>query len=246
MNAWVSSSEPQARLRLFCLPYAGGGSVDYHSWGSRLPSTIEVCPVHLPGRERRLREPPICRAGPMVQAMARALRPAMEQAPFALFGHSMGAWIAFELARELRRQRQTMPIHLFLSARRAPHLASDGPRLSELPEQAFVRAIQERYRAIPPKLLDEPELLALFLPAMRADFALIDNYSHTEEPPLDVPVDAYRGADDDLVTHDQSMAWRRHSTGAFTHRVFPGGHFFLRDSRDLLLDAITSRLRGYL
>lgn len=246
MTDWLASTRPDARLRLFCLPYAGGGSVEFHGWRRQMPPNIDICPVLLPGRERRIREPAVAHMQPLVEALAEALEPAMQQGPFALFGHSMGAWIAFELARQLRRNGQRMPVQLFASARRAPHLPGQGQAWSKLPDAEFLRAIQDRYRSIPQPLFDDPKLLALFLPALRADFTLVDDYQHREEAPLDVPIDAYRGDGDDFVSPQECLAWQQHSSGAFALETFPGDHFFLRDSRELLVAAIARRLAGSL
>ncbi|MEC7583335.1 MAG: thioesterase domain-containing protein [Planctomycetota bacterium] len=246
MNDWLASTRPDAKLRLFCLPYAGGGSVEFHGWRRQMPQAIDICPVLLPGRERRLREPAIPHIEPLVETLAQALEPAIQQGPFALFGHSMGAWIAFELARQLRRNGQNMPVHLFASARRAPHLPGQGQAWSKLPDDQFLNAIQDRYGSIPQPLFDDPKLLALFLPALRADFTLVDSYQHREEPPLAVPIDAYRGEADAFVSPPECLAWQQHSTGAFSLETFPGEHFFLRDSRELLVAAIARRLDNHL
>lgn len=246
MNDWIASTRPDAGLRLFCLPYAGGGSVEFHAWRRQMPQTIDICPVLLPGRERRLREPAIGYMQPLVEALAEALDPALEQGPFALFGHSMGSWIAFELTRQLRRNGQSMPVHLFASARRAPHLPGQGQAWSKLPDPEFIRAIQDRYRSIPQQLFDDPRLLSLFLPALRADFTLVDSYQHSDEAPLDMPIDVYRGDGDDFVSQQECHAWQQHSNAGVSLETFPGDHFFLRDSRELLVAAIARRLDSYL
>lgn len=239
---WIRTLRPDARLRLICLPYAGGGTVDFRSWQEHFPSQIDVCPVILPGRETRLSEPPHRDMKRLVQALVDGMGPVFRQAPFALFGHSMGAWVAFELARALRRAGLPEPVHLFVSARAAPHVQDRLPHLSELSDDAFVLAMQERYRAIPEAILAQPRILRIFLPALRADIEVLETYRHEDEPPLQVPLTAFAGTADPVVAPADVALWRAHTTGPFTFRRLPGGHFFLRDQQDLLCDAIAGPL----
>jgi surfactin synthase thioesterase subunit len=184
--------------------------------------------------------------GTLARDLARDLLPLFRSAPFALFGHSMGSWIALELARELQRTHRPAPAHLFLSARRAPTVAGTLPPLYHLPDAALIQGIQERYDAIPAQLLAQPELMALFLPGIRADFTLIDTHVHTPGPKLRAPIDAYTGADDPHTSRTDLEPYRELTTGPVRIRTLPGGHFFLRDSRDLLTSAIGGALRPHL
>lgn len=243
---WIRSLRPDARLRLICLPYAGGGTAEFRTWADGLPGAVDVCPVVLPGRETRLSERPYDDLHALVEAMLPALAPATRHVPWAVYGHSFGSWVAFEWLRALRRLGRPLPVALFVGARRAPHLPPRLPPLSGLPDAAFVQGVQERYGAIPPAIRDNPDILSVFLPTLRADFALLDRYRYQDEPPLPVPILALRGEDDPIEPRADVEAWSEHAGAGFEARALPGGHFFLRESRDLLTDLLSARLRRHL
>ncbi len=232
---WIRALRPDARLCLLCLPHAGGGAADFRPWSDVLPAAIDVCPVSLPGREHRLGERAFDAMEPLVQAIVESLAPILREGPWALYGHSMGSWIGFELARAARRNRLPLPAMLMVASRRAPHLPSRLPLLSGLPESAFVDAVQERYGAIPDPIRDNPEILRLFLPTIRADFTLLDRYRYRDEPPLPVPIVAFRGQDDPVEPESDLRAWSEHTSATFDFVAIPGGHFFLREGRSDLL-----------
>ena len=144
----------------------------------------------------------------------------------------MGGWVAFELVRALRRLNRPLPEHLVIGARRAPHLPSTRPLLYQLPDELFLDAIQERYGGIPKALRDNPGLLRLFLPALRADFTVLDTYQFTEEAPLTMPITVLAGTEDPTTSMREQRAWRQHTDAAFRLRPVAGGHFFLKDARE--------------
>ncbi|MCB9673488.1 MAG: thioesterase [Alphaproteobacteria bacterium] len=209
--------------RLFCLPNAGGGTADFRRW---VVAGAEVLPACLPGRETRLHERPYRSMPPLVEDLADDLP---TDRPYALYGHSMGAWLAFELVRELRRRGARLPVRLIVAARHAPQVPTRTPPLGRLPQQAFLDGMQERYGAIPDVLLADPELLKAFLPALRADVVLLDDYRYTEEPALDVPIDVFHASDDPTVTRAEAEAWAVQTTAGFALHEVRGGHFFLRE-----------------
>lgn len=235
------SPRPNATTRLICLPFAGAGTAAYAPWASLLPPAIELNAVRLPGRESRLREPAYMSLLPLVRDLADALLPELDR-PYALFGHSVGAWMAFELARELRRRAAPMPRHLYISGRRAPHLPDTAPPLYRMPDEQLIAELQRRYRGIPSAILHEPELLELFLPAMRADITVADTYHYTEEAPLECPLSAYGGTEDHQVTRDELAAWQSHTRSAFEERQFHGDHFYLQSARTTLVKHIVATL----
>lgn len=239
---WLAYREvnPRARLRMFCFPYAGGGASVYRGWGASLPGEVEVCPVQIPGRESRLREPPFTRLEPMVQALVEGLQPYMDL-PFLFFGHSMGAAIGFELARELRRRGATLPLHLFVSGRRAPHLAAREEPIHQLPEPEFIEKLRE-LNGTPEEVLQHQELMQLLIPLLRADFGVNEEYAFTPEEPLAVGISAFGGLGDVDVTREDVMAWQEHTRGRFRARMLPGDHFFINSSRDVVLEAVTRDL----
>jgi medium-chain acyl-[acyl-carrier-protein] hydrolase len=225
-----------AGLRLYCFPPAGGSASTFRSWSRALPSDVEVCPVQLPGRENRLRDAPFVKSAPLVRALADVLGDA-SNVPFAFFGHSMGALIGYELARELRRRRQPGPARLYVSGHRAPHLPSKRAPIHHLPQAPFIAELR-RLNGTPEQILEHPELRELVMPALRADFAVCETYVHTPGDPLACPIVAFAGRSDRLASPADMAPWREH-TRAFELHVLPGNHFFLRSAQDLILKAIS-------
>ena len=231
----------QAKLRLFCFPYAGGGASVFRAWAGRLPPGVSVCPVRLPGRETRLSERPFDSMDELVATLRKVIDPYLDK-PFAFFGHSLGAVIAFELARLLAAPCTC----LFVSAARAPQLRRDHVPPPPPSDDELIAELR-RLDGIPRELLDNRELMQLALPALRADTALYRNYVYREGPPLQCPIRAYGGLDDERITRWHLETWAEQTTQSFHVEMFPGGHFFLQThqaeflralSRDL--DAITS------
>ena len=241
-DPWIARRKPnpQARLRLFCFPYAGGGASIYHTWSSDVPQQVEICPVQLPGRENRLMEPPFTQIAPLVQALVPALRPYMDM-PFAFFGHSLGAIVSFELARSLRNQYRLGPVHMFVSGCSAPQIPDTDPPIHELPDAEFVEEVR-RLNGTPDAVLEHPELLQLLLPVLRADFGMRSTYTYTPAEPFAFPISAFGGIEDSDVSQEDVEAWRQHTRSAFTLRMLPGDHFFLHSARDQLVQLVSEDL----
>jgi medium-chain acyl-[acyl-carrier-protein] hydrolase len=231
---------PRAALRLFCFPYAGGGAPIYRNWVERLPPEVEVCPVQLPGRGGRLREKPFSRMAPLAEALAAELRAYLDK-PFAFFGHSMGAIIGFEVARVLRREGAPRPRYLFASGRAAPQIPRPDPPTYELPEAEFIEELR-RLNGTPAEVLEHPELMQVMLPLVRADFELIQTYDYTPGPPLDCPISAAGGLEDEGVSREQLEAWREQTAASFTLRMYPGDHFFIHSAQPQLLRMLAQEL----
>lgn len=215
-----------AALRLVALPYAGGGAAPYYRWRQTLDSRIELVPIQLPGRESRISEVPLTDLCTLVTEIADAMTPVLDR-PYAILGHSMGATIAFELARELRRRNLRLPELLIVAASAAPHQQQAGQSMNSLSDEAFVAEMNRRFEGIPSAVLEHRELLQLLLPALRADMTLLENYKHQDESPLAVEILALGGTEDRAVSRTQLADWRRHTSANFSQRMFPGGHFFL-------------------
>ncbi len=241
---WLRLGRVEPRLRLFCLPPAGAGALQYLRWQPALPADVEVCPVMLPGREARWSEPPARSLTEVAGAVAGALTD-LPARPFALFGFSMGSWVAFEVTRELRRRGAPLPRHLLLASRRAPGVRPPA-RLSLLPERDLIALIQTNYGALPAAVLQSPELLQSVLRTVRADFEMLETYELAEEQSLPVPITTFRGQLDSTVSTADLSAWARHSSQPCTHHELPGGHFFDRHSGDRFVELIGQALRPYL
>ncbi|MEW2384384.1 alpha/beta fold hydrolase [Micromonospora sp. NPDC047707] len=227
-------------VRLFCLPYAGGGSSAYAGWQEALGGAVDVCPVELPGRQTRWRDPAYTRVGPLVEALASALTGELD-VPYALFGHSMGGLVAFELARELRRRGAGLPRVLFVAGALAPQLRRAAPDIHDQPDRLVVERLR-RLGGLDEEIVAEPELLELLLPTIRADFSICETYEHRPEPPLPCPVVAFAGDEDDEVPPERVAPWRDHTAAGFTLHVLPGGHFFPRTARAALLTVVRATL----
>lgn len=225
-QCWIDRF-PQATtsLRLFCFPCAGGGASAYRAWHAELPAGIELCPIQLPGREGRHREPPFESLDTLVLAVADAIEPWLDRS-YALFGHSMGGLVAFELARELRRRGQPAPHHLFVAGVTPPRPHSDGRSRHRLNDPDLLDELR-RFGGTPARLLDEPEIVRLLLPVLRADLAVVETYQPRCEPPLSVPIAAFAGAWDPEAPPDAMASWRDQTDAGFQLTTFAGDHFFL-------------------
>ena len=216
-------SEPT--VRLVCLPYAGGGSAVYHRWRPAMPGGVELLPVCLPGREQRIGEPVAADLPAVARQVADEIAPQLDR-PLVLLGHSMGALVAYELAHELRCRGVRTPELLVVAASGAPDSLPAAEPLHELPDDQFVSRMRERFDGIPPAVADNPELLALLLPVLRADVQLVETYRCPPRPPLDAEIVALGGTDDPAISAAKLAGWRTHTTGKFSARLMPGGHFF--------------------
>lgn len=242
-DPWLAGlrPNPRARLRLCCLPHAGGGASLYRRWADLLPQDVEVCPVQLPGREGRFREPAFTRMPALTQALAQALRPCLDR-PFAIFGHSMGALVGFEVARLLRRHYGLEPAHLFVSGHAAPQLPPDHVAIHALPDEAFRQELR-RLNGTPQAVLDHTELMETLLPTLRADFAVCETYAYEAEAPLGCPITAFGGLQDGRVSRSGLDAWRAQTSAAFHARMLPGDHFFAHTAQPLLVEMVARDLQ---
>lgn len=240
---WLLSvkSNPQVSLRLFCFPYAGGGASIFHSWPKSLPTNVEVCAVLLPGRGPRITEKPFTIMSSLIHALIEALLPYFDK-PFAFFGHSMGALVSFELARQLRKQYNITPLHLLVSAARAPQVRSRAMPVHTLPKRDFVRILRGLDET-PRELLGNSELIQLLLPALRADFAVCETYTYMKESPLDCSISAIGGLQDRRVSRGHLEAWRHQTSLSFSLRMLPSDHFFLHTAQHLFLPLLSQELR---
>lgn len=236
----VPRPNPRARIRLYCFPFAGGNSASYRTWPDGLWPDVEVRCVELPGRGGRLREPLFRAAAPLVEAMGDAFR-ADVSGRYAFFGHSMGAILAFELARTMRRNRLPMPEMIFVSGHAAPHLPDRRKEWHKLPDDQLVRELRT-LGGTPAEVFEHPELLELLLPIIRADLEVNELYAYVDEEPLDVPFVLFGGADDTDVPIEDLDAWGSQTTAGCEREVVPGDHFFLHSAERLVLDSVRRRI----
>jgi medium-chain acyl-[acyl-carrier-protein] hydrolase len=227
VQTWFSAPPrgPRVAVRLFCLPYAGGGASIFRTWAKDLPPEIHVVPVEYPGHGCRIREPLVRRVPELIGSLADDIG-ALAADDYAIVGHSMGALLGLELARELRRRGYGNLRHLFACARSAPHIPRQRPDTYDLPDAEFIREI-ERLDGTPPEVLADRELLEFVLPSVRADFELVETYRYTPAEPLDCGITALGGADDVDVSADDLRAWKQHTRADFRAELVDGGHFFL-------------------
>ncbi|MBE8989186.1 thioesterase II family protein [Nostoc sp. LEGE 12450] len=242
-NSWVICPQPnpQANLRLFCFAYAGGSAAIFRTWPNNLPSNVEVCAVEYPGRGRQIKSAPLTRLEPLVEAIAPVLLPYLDK-PFAFFGHSMGGLVSFELTRLLRSQYNLTPFHLFISARRAPQLPPIKPPLHILSDHDLQNELRS-LNGTPKAVLESEELMQIFLPILRADFAVLETYIYTPKQPLECPITAFGGLQDQDVSHEDLQAWREQIIAAFSLHELNGDHFFIHSHQELLLKLIYQELQ---
>jgi len=231
-----------ARLRLICFPYAGVGASAYRLWSRELPPDMEIAAIQPPGRESRFAEPAYRRIDQLAKDVIDPLLPYLDR-PFAVFGHSMGAMVATEFVAALARRGAPMPVHLFVSARRALHLPDPDSPLGSLSDTEFIAEIQRRYGGIPAEVLGDRELLQLLLPGLRADIEAIESYVMSEGLQVRCPLSVFGGAQDPRASRTQLEAWRELTERPPALRIFEGDHFYLTAQRQALLAEIVRSLR---
>src|SRR5580704_10264764 len=246
-NPWLTgqTTGSPARLNLFCFSYAGGGGSAFRNWAEELGPDIAVLRIQLPGRENRIREVPFASIESLVPVLTDGLLQGLLQAgdqPFAFYGHSLGAKIAFEVARELRRRGGSQPCHFFAGACQAPHLPWTQSQMHGLEEPQFIEQIQERYGGVPRQVLEDSELRALLIPTLRADIKLMETYAYRPQPRLECGITAFGGVSDRTVSPSALEAWQNQTSGQFRLHMVAGDHFFLNTARPLLLKAISAEL----
>jgi medium-chain acyl-[acyl-carrier-protein] hydrolase len=243
-TTWIGRHRPRpdASVRLFCLPFAGGGASSYYTWCDELPGHIEVLPIQPPGREDRFSEEPLRRMEVMVRSLIDSLRPLMSDLPFAFFGHSLGGIVALEVTRTLYRCHSPLPFHVIISARPAPHL-----RLRRVPvAQLSTEELKEWLRQIdgtPEIVLQSLEMMDLLLPAVRADLEIDDAYRSAPDPALACPLTVLGGLRDEEARPEELKEWERYTSRSFTLRLVEGNHFFpFNEARPAALSAVAKAL----
>ena len=238
----VRPKRSAAPMRLFCFPHAGSGASAFGGWGEDLGADAEVCFVQTPGRENRLRESLYSSIAELVPPLIQGISGLLDR-PFVFYGHSLGATIAFEVARRLRRTVGMSPDHLFVAASPAPQLPWSHPPVRFLPEGEFLREIQTRYGGVPQEVMESAEVRDVFVPILRADVTMVETYTYSPDAPLDCEITAFGGLDDPMVSQPSLEAWQQQTSSGFSLQMLPGNHLFLRSARKTLLESIAGGLR---
>lgn len=246
-NEWLSfpKPNPDARLRLFCFPYAGGGAHIFFPWQEKLSPWIELCAIQLPGRGTRFSDKPYTYHKQIVNELLINMDGYFDK-PYAVFGHSMGALLAYELVQEIQKRGLPQACQLFVSGRRAMHINSESKSIYALPEPELIAELR-KLNGTPVEVLDNKELMSLVLPVIRADFELCDTYTHNEDyDKLDINITAIEGSDDLRASGNPVLAWKDLTRGQFESKKLTGDHFFIHSSQQQLLNLLNNELSAHL
>ncbi len=246
-NHWFINMSPafKSGLRVFCIPNAGGGPALFRTWSQDLPAAIGVFPILLPGQGSRLRDRVPTQVSELASNLTTAIEPYLDE-PFALFGFSMGALIAFELARNLRQSGLPQPLHLFVAARRAPQTSDLSLPLHQTPDSEFIQTIQARYGAIPSAVMQDTEMMSIFTPILRANYTMLETYQYEQQLPFDFPVSAFGGTRDPTTGEGQLKAWEELTSNGFTYHMYEGEHFFIHQHQSKVLEVVANRLTPFI
>jgi medium-chain acyl-[acyl-carrier-protein] hydrolase len=236
---WFRRGQHSSTLRLFCLPYAGGSARMFREWHDWCRPEIEVIALELPGRGQHSKAPLVDRMDVMIERLLPVLDPLLDR-PFALFGHSMGALIAFELSRALKATGRRTPLRLFASGMRPPHIKGQY-QIHTLPDRQLVQALQA-LNGTPAEIISDSSLVEFFLPLMRADLRLAETYRYMPGPLLDHPITVFSGLGDVTAPVDQQGEWQRLTCADCTVRFLEGNHFFIQVHAHLIAASILKSL----
>ncbi len=237
-NQWIVTPLPraQAKLALYCLPFAGGSSNSFRSWAPLLPPAVELRAVELPGHGSRLNENLYRRMDEIIPPLAEAISASIDR-PFAIFGHSMGALLGYELVLQLQEEYGKLPEHVFLSGHGAPTLPEREEPIHQLPKPEFLAKIRQ-YNGTPHEVLENNELMELMEPILRADFEVCETYQPNSVRPMDAHLTVMGGIADPGASRNDLESWQDFTKKSFNIRMFPGDHFYLLQHKMTLLQAI--------
>jgi pyochelin biosynthesis protein PchC len=233
---------PAADLTLAAFPHAGGAASYFQPLSAALSADVRVWSLQYPGRQDRRREPCLDSVDALAAGAADVLRERAE-CPMVLFGHSLGAVVAFETARRLEAESDVRVLGLIVSGRRAPTVVRH--ETVHLRDDAGIIAEIRRLGGTDAALLDDEDIVSMILPALRADYTAVETYAYREGPRLRCPISVLTGADDPQVTAAEAERWAEHTSGGFRFRAFPGGHFYLSEQRTAVLAALTEDLAAF-
>lgn len=229
------------KLTLLCLPYSGASAMVYSRWRRQLPSWMQLQPVELPGRGARYDEPLQIDMRALARQLARELKPTL-QTPYALFGHSLGALLACELAHAFRDLGAPEAVALFASGTAAPSMRSDYDRgFAEARSDEELIEQLRTFQGTSEEVLANQELMSLTLPVLRADFMMCGRFTPVERPLLNCPVHVL-GGKEDRATTEQLIGWSKETLGSFSVDMMTGGHFFIHEHEARVIRTLKSHL----
>lgn len=243
---WFHVPKPnaKARLRLFCLSYAGGSSTTYLPFAEHLPDEVELVAVQLPGRGMRLAESPYTDLTQLVEDLAVQMKQHLNL-PYAVLGHSFGSRLGFELVQYFRQQQWPLPMHFFASGSRAPHYKNTDSPIHQLAQGAFIEKLRS-FGGTPDEVLDNEDFMEMLLPMLRADFTMVENHQSEIKRALACDLTILGGQHDGGVPLDLLHDWQLHFDGAVSHAIFDGGHFFIETHKPLVIKAVATKLASIL
>ena len=241
-NDWFIpfKQEKNAYIRLFCFHYGGGSASIFRKRSKDLIDDAELVAIQLPGREERFNEQLLNNVSQVVDQLCLNFNNYVDK-PFIFFGHSIGALIAFEFVRTLRRRKMPQPKHLIVSGTKAPQAPLKKLPIHDLPNIKFIEELR-KYNGIPDYIIEDEELMSIFIPTIRADFSISETYTYTNEEPLLYPVTALGGLSDDTFDPEDLIKWKEQTTASFKFHLLPGGHFFINTSYEEVIKAINQIL----
>ena len=241
-NDWFIpfKQEKNAYIRLFCFHYGGGSASTFRRWSKDLIDDTELVAIQLPGREERFNEPLLNNVSQVVDQLCLNFNNYGDK-PFILFGHSIGALIAFEFVRALRIKGMPQPKHLIVSGTKAPQVPLKKQPIHDLPNVKFIKELR-KYNGIPDYIIEDEELISIFIPTIRADFSISETYKYTNEEPLICPITALGGLNDDTFNLDDLLKWKKQTTSSFKSHFLTGDHFFINTSYEEVIKIVNQAL----
>lgn len=244
LKSWIlRRSVGTPSLRLYCFCYAGGSAASFLSWQAEVDPAIEICGVQLPGRGARFHELPYTKLSELITVLSHVIE-RDSTLPFAFFGHSLGGLLAFELARYNAKHGRSLPGHLIISGCAAARYRFPSEKLHLLDDKAFAKRLR-KYNGTPPEVLENPELMELVLPTIRADFALVDNYEYVPGAALNIPITVLAGKGEQFTSSAQTAGWQEETLGACDVHWVDGDHFFINSNRKAVIDRINAVLKSH-
>ena len=239
---WFIKFKPKhhASIRLFCFHYAGGSALVFRDWEKDIIGDAELVAIQLPGRDNRYDEPLLCSISQVVDQLIENFNNYIYK-PFVFFGHSMGALIAFEFARALRRKRISQPKHLIVAGTRAPQIFREKQPIHDLPDVEFIKELK-KYNGIPSPILYDKEFISTFLPIIRSDFCISETYEYMNEQSLNCPITALGGLIDNTFNKENLLKWKEQTIGSFKYYFLSGDHFFIKFSYKEVIKIINQTL----